>query len=207
MIREKSSRVSWLAYFAGYLLYGLCLPHHIGTPNYYQLLIFPFAAVGLASLVKTAARAILKASRKQSRFVPAFAVLCAVVLCGWWAADSVMDLHRTDHRAWPQRWAEWIDELEPYEDRICTIGIMDDYGGGMTYWGLRNPGIWDTSVEGLDDYDALVKLNTTFWNYKWLVVTDLNKFYEQPRLQQYLNETAEVYRQDVDYIIFKLNEK
>lgn len=205
MIRDKNARTSWLAYFAGYILYGLCLPHHIGTHNYYQLLIFPFAAVGLASLVKTAARAIMKAARKQSRFVPAFAVLCGVLLCAWWAADSVMTLHRTDYRAWPQRWVEWMDELEPYEDRISTIGIMDDYGGGMTYWGLRNPAVWDTSVETLDDLDALIKLNTTFWNYKYLVVTNLKKFYEQPRLQQYLNATATVYRQEADYIIYELN--
>ena len=207
MIREKNARNSWLAYFCGYILYGLSLPHHIGTHNYYQLLMFPFVSAGLASLVKTAVRAVMKASRKQSRFVPFFAALCAAVLCCWWAADSVMDLHRTDYRAWPQRWETWMDELEPYEDRISTIGIMNDYGGGMTYWGLRNPGIWDTTVESMDDLRALMKLNTTFWNYKWLVVTNLNKFYEQPRLQQYLNETASVYRQEADYIIFKLNEK
>ena len=204
MIRDRSSRVSWLAYFGGYILYGLSLPHHIGTHNYYQLLIFPFVGIGLGSLVKCAARAIMKAARKQSRVVPAAAVLCSVVLCGWWAAESVMELHRHDYRAWPERWREWIETLEPYEDRISTIGIMDDYGGGMTYWGLRNPGIWDTSVEALDDLDALIKLNTTFWNYKWLVVTNLNKFYEQPRLQRYLADTAEVYRQEADYIIYEL---
>ena len=118
-----------------------------------------------------------------------------------------MTMHRHDYRAWPERWAEWMPELEPYENRISTIGIMDDYGGGMTYWGLHNPGIWDTGVEGMDEYDALVKLNTTFWNYKWLVVTDLEKFYTQPRLQRYLSETAEVYRQEADYIIYELGVK
>jgi hypothetical protein len=35
-------------------------------------------------------------------------------------------------------------------------------------------------------------------------VADLNKFYEQPTLQRYLNETASVYRQEADYIIFDL---
>ena len=207
MLREKSSRISWLAYLAGYILYGLSLPHHIGTHNYYQLLIFPFAAVGIASLVKVTTRGIMKAARKQGRFATIFAIACGILLCGWWAADSVVTLHRKDYRAWPERWVEWMDELEPYEDRISTIGIMDDYGGGMTYWGLHNPGIWDTSVEGMDDLEGLIKLNTTFWNYQWLVVTNLNKFYEQPRLQQYLNETAVVYRQAPDYIIYKLNEK
>lgn len=116
-----------------------------------------------------------------------------------------MTLHRTDYRAWPERWETWMPELEPYEGRISTIGIMDDYGSGMTYWGLRNPGIWDTSVERLEDLDALIKLNTTFWNYKYLVVTNLNKFYEQPRLQRYLSETARIHRQEADYIIFELN--
>ena len=206
MIREQSSRVSWLAYFAGYILYGLCLPHHIGTHDYYQLLVFPFAAVGLASLAKCAARGIMKASRKQSRLVPAAGAACALLLCAWWSADSIMMLHRNDYRAWPERWADWMPELEPYENRTASIGIMDDYGGGMIYWGLRNPGIWDTSVEALDDFDALVKLNTTFWNYDYLIVTNLNKLFQQPRLRQYLKDTASVYRQDTDYIIFRLNE-
>ena len=207
MIREKGARASWLGYFAGYILYGLSLPHHIGTHNYYQLLIFPFIAVGLASLVKTGARAIMKASRKRSVLIPILGSVCGIILCGWWAADSIMTMHRTDFRAWPERWEEWMPELEPYKGRISTIGIMEDYGGGMTYWGLHNPGIWDTSVETLDDFDALVKLNTTFWNYKFLVVTNLEKFYQQPRLQRYLNETASVYRQGADYLIFEFEQK
>ena len=205
MIRDKSSRISWLAYLAGYVVYGLSLPHHIGTHNYYQLLAFPLAAGGLGSLLKCGVRAVMKASRKQSRLMPVFGVIFGVVLCGWWAADSIMTMHRNDYRAWPERWESWMPELEPYENRISTIGIMDDYGGGMTYWGLHNPGIWDTSVESLEGLDALIKLNTTFWNYKYLVVTDLNKFYQQPRLQRYLNETAEIYRQEQDYLIFELN--
>ncbi len=204
LLRDKSSRSAWIAYLVGYILYGLSLPHHIGTHNYYQLLIFPAVAVGFGSLTKCTSRGIMKASRKQSRLIPGLAVICAVFLCCWWAADSVMTMHRHDYRAWPGRWMAWVDELEPYENRISTIGIMDDYGGGMTYWGLHNPGIWDTSVESMSDFDGLVKLNTTFWNYKWLVVTDLDKFYEQPRLQRYLNETASVYRQEADYIIFDL---
>ncbi len=204
MIRDKNSRISWLAFFTGYILYGLSLPHHIGTHNYYQLLIFPFTAIGLASLMKCIARGIMKAARKQSRLIPLFGTFCAIILCAWWSADSVMTMHRNDYRAWPERWMEWMSELEPYENRISTIGIMNDYGGGMTYWGLHNPMIWDTSVETMDEFNALVKLNTTFWNYKWLVVTNLEKFYEQPRLQRYLNETAEIYRQEADYIIFDL---
>lgn len=207
MIREKSTRASWLAYFAGYIIYGLSLPHHIGTHNYYQLLIFPLVGTGIGSLVKCGTRAIMKASRKQSRFAPVLGILFGIVLCGWWAADSIMTMHRGDYRAWPERWESWMSELEPYEGRISTIGIMDDYGGGMTYWGLHNPGIWDSSVETLDDLDALMKLNTTFWNYKFLVITNLNKFYEQPRLQRYLNETAQLYRQEADYIIYELNVK
>ena len=204
MIREKNCRISWLAYFAGYALYGLSLPHHIGTHNYYQLLIFPFVAAGLASLMKCVSRAVMKASRKRSRLIPAAGILAGLLLCSWWAADSVMTMNRVDYRAWPERWTAWMDELEPYENSISTIGIMDDYGSGMTYWGLHNPMIWDTSVESMDDFDALVKLNTTFWNYRWLVVTDLEKFYEQPRLQRYLNETAVIRRQEADYIIFDL---
>ena len=204
LIREKGSRAAWLGYFAGYVLYGLSLPHHIGTHDYYQLLIFPLTAVGLGSLVKCVFRGLMKAARKQSRLLPAAGVLCGVLLCAWWAADTVMTLRRTDYRAWPERWISWMDELEPYEHRISTIGIMNDYGGGMTYWGLHNPGIWDSSVESMEDLDALIKLNTTFWNYKWLLVTDLNKFYEQPRLQHYLSETAEIIRREPDYILFDL---
>lgn len=201
LLKDWHQRALWLGYLLGYIVYGLCLPHHIGTHNYYQLAVFPLAAVGLGSLADTCRERV--SLRKYAEFGLGSA---ALILLGWWLADSVMTLHRKDYRAWPERWIALTEELEVWDGSISTIGIMDDYGEGMAYWGLKAPMIWDTNVESMSDYDALWTLNTTFWNFRYLVITDLPKFYEQPRLQQYLNETARIYRQEPDYLIYELNQ-
>lgn len=204
-IRSRSFRLMWTGFLAGYICYGWCLPHHIGTHDYYQLLLFPLVSCGLGACFNMVWHRVLTFS-KWRRFSEIGMLLILAGLTAWWSADSLMRLKRHDYRAWPQRWIELAAELEPYEDRISTIGVMDDYGAGMIYWGLRTPMIWESNVEAMDDYDALVTLNTTFWNYQFLVVTDLESFYQQPRLQRYLLENASVYRQESDYIIYDLRD-
>lgn len=205
-IRSREFRLLWVGFLIGYVCYGWCLPHHIGTHDYYQLLLFPLIAAGLGACFNMVMRR-LQSFDSMRKFSEAGMLLVLLFLCLWWSTDSVMTLHRHDYREWPQRWMDLAVELEPYEDRISTIGVMDDYGAGMIYWGLRTPMVWESNVESVSEYDALVTLNTTFWNYQFVVITDLESFYQQPRLQRYLLENATLYREGTDYIIYDLREQ
>jgi 4-amino-4-deoxy-L-arabinose transferase-like glycosyltransferase len=204
-ISQKKYRMLWLGYFLGYILYGMALPHHIGTHDYYQLLLFPLIAVGLGKLIDCVFAALntVSAGRLLAR---ALITVVLAAICGWWIADSAMTLKRNDYRIWPQLWQELAAELDPYEGQINTIGLMDDYGSGMIYWGLRTPVIWEENVEKSDESEAMEKIRRTMMNREFLIVTDFESYYRQPRLQRWLMQNTQVYRQTADYLIFDLRE-
>ena len=135
LIKNKNDRAAWIGYFSGYILYGLVLPHHIGTHDYYQLLAFPLVAVGIGSVASSLF------SHLPDKKAKTAAIVLSSGLCLWCAADGVMTIHRTDYREWPDRWERIASELEAYDDQIITIGLMNDYGAGMDYWGLKLPAI------------------------------------------------------------------
>ncbi len=204
-LREKKYRLLWMGYFAGYLCYGWVLPHHIGTHDYYHLILFPLLAVGLGGLVDFVVARLRTLS--SGKILSSLAVLVLLVgLNGWWLADSLLSLNRTDYRAWPALWQELTRELDPYDGQINTIGVMDDYGAGMIYWGLRTPMIWDANVERLEEGEAMTTIWETMQNREFLIVTDFEAYYQQPRLQRWLLQHAQVYRQTADYLIFDLRE-
>jgi 4-amino-4-deoxy-L-arabinose transferase-like glycosyltransferase len=202
-IAEKKNRMLWIGFLAGYGLYGLALPHHIGTHDYYQLPFFPVLAVGTGKIADSIANGfqLFKAGQKSSKIL---FFLLLFGFFGWWIADSAITLKRADYRNWPRLWQELAVELDPYEGQINTIGIMDDYGAGMIYWGLRTPLIWEENVEKLNEYDAMEKIRKAMMNREFLIVTDFKSYYQQPRLQRWLMSNATVYRQTADYLVFDL---
>lgn len=197
VVKNSRLRTLCLGYMGGYVLYGLALPHHIGTHDYYQLLIMPVIAIGFGSMIDA-----MYERLKTPGWLPG--VLLAG-LCGWWIADSVITMNRQDYRAWPEQWRALTPMLEPYPGQINTIGIMDDYGAGMIYWGLKTPMIWDTPVEDLPAAEADQRIRSAMINREYLIVTDLPRFYTQVKLQRWLNENAELVSSEPDYLIYRMD--
>lgn len=203
LISDKKLR--WLTggFFVGYIVYGFALPHHIGTHDYYQLPLFPWMAIGLASLADVIFRRMgtIKAAPALTRAIVLGTCLFA---CGWMALDASIRIGRVDYRDWPERYREFAAVYDPYAGQINTIGIMDDYGAGMIYWGLRTPMIWDRSVESLPENEANDVIAAAMRNRQYLIVTDLTRFYRQPRLQRWLMTHGETVDQQADYLIIRI---
>ena len=202
---DRRTRLLWLGYLFGYLVYGLLLPHHIGTHDYYQLPLFPLVAFGLGSLIQAVFAAINRI-QEHVGFVRIAVTGMLILIAGWWTADSVMTLKRTDYRAWPERWKALAVQLDPYPGQVNTIGIMDDYGSGMIYWGLRTPMIWEQNIEKMEADQAASVIQQTMSNREYLIVTDLTSFYEQPRLQNWLNGHTSLLTEESDYLVYDLRE-
>lgn len=196
-------RTTWLGYFAGYVLYGLALPHHIGTHDYYQTPLFPFVAVGIGALVERVSRDFRFESSDRLRRVLIAASLALV--CGWWVLTTGLTLRRVDYRAYPERLERMAQQYDPYPNQINVVGLMDDYGAGMMYWGLRTPVIWDRSVETLDAEAADQVLRETFNNRQYLIVTDFARFYQQPRLQEWLKAHGELVEADSAAYVYRID--
>lgn len=204
LIRSARTRLIWVGYLIGYVVYGFLLPHHIGTHDYYQVPLFPFAAVGFGSLAERIS-GIVK-NMPEPRRIGRLLIAAAVILsCGWMVLDTVTRLGRVDYRQRPALYQEMARRYDPYPDQINVIGIMDDYGAGMMYWGLRTPLIWDRTVEELPEGEAVEAICAAMNNRQYLIVTDLERFYRQPRLQNWLSENAALVDQGSDFLVYRID--
>lgn len=201
--KNRRARLLWIGFFFGYILYGLALPHHIGTHDYYQLPLFPMIAFGIGRLIELVFEDAERLEEGRKLTLTGI-VVCLILLGGWWSADSVISLNRKDYRAWPERWQTLAAELDPYPGQINTIGIMDDYGAAMIYWGLRTPMIWEQNIENLPEAEADTIIRRAMTNREYLIVTDLDSFYSQPRLQNWLVRNTKLYAEEPDYLIYDL---
>jgi len=200
---NRRARLLWIGFFAGYILYGLALPHHIGTHDYYQLPLFPLISFGIGRSAESIFEVVGRL--KEGRTLAYVGItVCLIQLGAWWSADSVISLNRRDYRAWPERWQSLAAELDPYPGQINTIGIMDDYGAAMIYWGLRTPVIWEQNIEKLSEEEADTIIRQAMINREYLIVTDLDSFYAQPRLQNWLVRNTKLYAEEPEYLIYDL---
>lgn len=198
VLKNRRMRMMGLGFLAGYLVYGLVLPHHIGTHDYYQLPLMPLLSLGFGGVFETLFD-LTNAPQKLIR-------LALALLCGWWVIDGVLTMNRHDYRQWPERWRTLTPVLEPYPGQINTIGIMDDYGAAMVYWGLKTPMIWDRTVEGLPDPEAESIIRSVMMNREYLMVTDLPGFYSQPKLQNWLRGSADLIESAPDYLLYRMKQ-
>lgn len=196
-------RAIWLGYFAGFVLYGFALPHHIGTHDYYQTPLFPLVAVGIGVLADRVARSFRHDSSDRLGSVLLAASL--TIVCGWWVLTAGLTLRRVDYRTFPERLERMAQQYDPYPNQINVVGLMDDYGAGMMYWALRTPVIWDRSVETLSAEEADQVLRETFNNRQYLIVTDFPRFYQQPRLQEWLKAHGELVERDSEGCVYRIH--
>ena len=73
------------------------------------------------------------------------------------------------------------------------------------YWALRTPVIWDRTVETLSAEAADQVLRETFNNRQYLIVTDFLRFYQQPRLQEWLKAHGELVERDSETCVYRIH--
>jgi 4-amino-4-deoxy-L-arabinose transferase-like glycosyltransferase len=203
VIRKPCYRYMFLAVWIGYFLYGLSLPYHIYTHDYYQLPLVPLIALGLAGGAN-----ILFDHLPAPRWGYALAV-CGVVayvvtLNAW---DVRVTLKRSNYDNELIFWRQFGDKIG-HEKKV--IGLTQDYGYRLSYYGWVENVNWMTSGDfnyrelagiHLDDVD-LFKQATA--DKDLFVVTMLGEFDKQPKLKSMLNNHYPILEQASDYIIYDL---
>lgn len=135
----RARGLGWGAW-AGYLLMGLALSHHVGTHDYYSLPLVPLIAFGAAALAQVLFAA-LPAPRRLTGALVGLTLLAALVMLGYQARTV---LKRTDYR--PQA-AFWHSLTQRLGVNASVVGITEDYGARMAYWGWITPANWLTAAE------------------------------------------------------------
>ena len=192
--------------FAGYIAYGLAFSYHIITHSYYQLPLFVFISLSL-SVVGNAIFHRLKEINSISVFARlsvGVIILFAIAFEMW---NVRVELVRDDDRAEPQFWAELGEKLGRSS---AVIGLTQDYGNRLAYWGWKVTDQWPTT--GDQNLRELAGKSKTFDEIfaervkgkDYFLVTNFNQFNNQPELKDKLFSSYPVLEQTPEYIIFDL---
>lgn len=151
MPRQQRVRLFLVALWGGYFLYGMTLPHHTSTHDYYQLPLIPLVALGLA-----AGASVLFGNLRGPRWLQKVLVLCVFILgAGYYAWDARTILKSKDYRPEALAW-QAVGNFTGHESNI--IALTPDYGARLAYWGWVTPNNWptlgDMRFQGLPVDDA-----------------------------------------------------
>jgi 4-amino-4-deoxy-L-arabinose transferase-like glycosyltransferase len=201
-----SERPLIIGLWVGYLLFGMTFAYHIYTHDYYQLPLVPIVAISLAPGL----RAVLDRFSERNPGILARLALVAIALVGlavpsWYARDLIVN---SDYRHEPAFWAELGDKLGHGTDNV--VGLTQDYGYRLAYWGWQGSTAWFTSADiGLrylagQDVDILKNFQEDTAGKKYFLVTLFGEFDQQPQVKDLLYQNYPVLAQTDEYLIFDL---
>jgi len=203
LIRNRPQRGIVIGLWAGYFLYGLALPHHISTHDYYQLPFIPLVALGLAAGAALLLQN-LRGPRPLLLAVVYGVLLFGVVIKAW---DVRVTLKRQDFRSEVAFWHSLGEKIGP---GTAVIGLTHDYGFRLSYWGWVNSTNWMTSADfnyramAGQEFDMQALFEEQVSGKKYFVVTLFNELEKQPELENLLRRGYPVYAQADDYLIYDL---
>ena len=203
LARRPVERAVLLAMWAGDFLYGMTLPHHISTHDYYHLPLYPLVALGLAAVAQVVFRS-LPGPLWLSRAAAAAVVLAALLITGYNARNT---LKRSSVAAQAQAYQEIGELLGP---GASVAALVPDYGASLKYYAWISPANWLTAdeIRWREELGQPFDFETQFAEQaagkSFFVITQMDELERQPQLKEKLFEQYPIYRQTQDYLIFNL---
>lgn len=196
-------RFRWvlISMWIGYLLYGLTLPFQMYTHSYYHIQLIPVVALGLAPAIETVAA---KASG-LTRFWKAALIGVAIVIIGYqsWIARS--DLVANDYSQQPVFWKH-LGDVIPANANV--IGLTQDYGYDLMFWGWRKVNLWPYSTDLATLKNPDRNLAADFSNITagndYFLVTASGQLDKQPDLRKILDGFT-IAAQGDGYVLYDLH--
>jgi hypothetical protein len=203
LLRQRAQRAMLMGAWAGYFIYGMALPFHMSTHNYYQLPLIPIVALGLAAGAGSLF-ANLQCRKSLARVLIAGVVLFGVVIKTW---DVRVTLKRDSFIEEPAYWEKLGKELG---EGVSITGLTQDYGYRLAYWGWVESDQWMSSgdfnyrqLAGAEfDVEKIFKELTGGKDY--FVVTIPDELERQPKLKNLLYKNFPLVSMDSDALIFDL---
>lgn len=206
LLRKTSYSVLLAMLFLGYFVYGMTLPYHMSTHDYYQLPLVPIVAIGVSVVFSK-----IVSSIKDIKWVSNVVVLGVLglfmVINAW---DVRVALKRNNYGNEIKFWEKMSGVFKP-DDRV--IGITQDYGYRLNYWGWTGIENWmstgDFSLRALAgqeiDLQALFEEKTQGMDY--FLVTQFSELDNQPEIKEILHDGYQIKEETSDYVIFDLNKR
>jgi 4-amino-4-deoxy-L-arabinose transferase-like glycosyltransferase len=201
----KRERPLLIGLWIGYLVFGMTFPYHFFTHDYYQLPFIPVVAISMAP----ALRLFFERFYERSPGLFPRLVLMGVVLVGlavpsWYTRVQIVN---ADYQNEPSFWAEIGDKLGHGPG---VIGLTQDYGYRLAYWGWQGSTAWFTSADiGVrylagQEVDILEKFKEDTAGKQYFLVTMFGELDNQPVVKDLLYTHYPVFAQTDEYVIFDL---
>ena len=197
----------------GYVFYGLFLPYQMYTHSYYHLQLIPIVALSLAPAVQAGLKlvntALSRTGAARLATQATFSIFGVFFILGlvyyYWAA--LVPLRSRDYRTEPANWQQ-IASFLPADGKI--IGLTQDYGYRLMYYGWRKVILWPNRGEKkLSQLRGSEKEFETYFvkqtaDKRYFLITSFRQFDDQPDLKEYLNAHYPILAQGTGYLIFDL---
>ncbi len=180
-------RLRWLliSLWVGYVLYGLTLPFQMYTHSYYHIQLIPIVALGLAAalnpLIESAAG---RGGVGRAGFI---ALIVAVIGFQSWVSRSVLVEESFRHE--PAFWQQ-VGEAIPADAKV--IGLTQDYGFRLMFYGWRKVTLWPYSTELAEVLSGTVDFADRFDELTagrdYFLVTSFGQLDKQASLKKLLDE-------------------
>ncbi|HSL43198.1 MAG TPA: glycosyltransferase family 39 protein, partial [Anaerolineales bacterium] len=205
LVKDRNLRIFLYGLWGAYILYGLYFNYHAATHDYYHLPFIPIVAISLAPLgdwffTYLTGTAVQRWARAAVSLILIYGLFSVV----W---DVRNQMKAVDYRPEAEMWAEIGEQFERGER---VIGLIEDYGSRLEYWGWRRFSTWpyggDVAFanirEGVFSFEDLFDRYSSKMSY--FLVTDFDELDRQPQLKERLLNFYPVSAEGDGYLIFDL---
>jgi hypothetical protein len=202
-LRRPAHRALLLAMWLGYALYGMTLPHHISTHDYYHLPLFPQVAMGFAGAAESVLRQ-FHGPRRAARAAAGALLIAGLVLYGYEARTQIKRSGAAEQAA------AWVNAGSLVGERAPVVALVEDYGVGLKYYAWLNPQIWPTADDirfreesgQAFDFDSFFAAQVDGQDF--FIISPPEELDLQPRLKEVLDGRYQRVQQSGDTIIYDL---
>jgi hypothetical protein len=201
---ESEKRRFALGLWGGYALFGLYFNYHISSHDYYSLPLIPIVALSLAPLADWFFAQLRKLTETRFMRLAVIGILLLGLFATLWNLRA--EMKRVDYRPEAGMWAE-ISKLIGDKN---VIGLTQDYGSRLAYWGWKNPTSWPTYGDLVYHADLRGAKNdfeqsfaVTASKKDLFLVTDFDELKRQPLLKEKLLGYS-ISAEGDGYVIFDL---
>ena len=203
---EKEKLRFMLGLWAGYVLFGIYFNYHISTHDYYSLPLIPIASLSIAPLAEFLFSKLAQLSATRLLRIAVLGLLLMGIFMSLW--DTRSQMKSVDFRPDAQMWAEVGRRVG---DKTI-VGLTQDYGSRLAYWGWKKIISWPTHGDliyrndlrgGQRDFEKQFEELTL--GRELFVVTDFADLALQPFLQEKLAEYP-IFAEGNGYIIYDIGQ-
>jgi len=188
LLTKPSHRALLLGFLGGYISLGLIFPHHIVTHDYYHLPLVGFVSLSLVPLFHIISIKINE-SGKRVRVIFTGVVLLFFAYNGWMGYSLLIGQDFRDHPAF------WRNVSEAIPVDAQAVGLTQDYGFRLMYYGWRKISLWPVGGK-IDNFDKEVG------DADYFIITAKNQLNND--LANYLEDNFPIHAKGIGYQIYDL---